>query len=162
MSNEQSRFLRFGLATAVIVLSLGYLAFTGVQENKSYYVTISELRRMGDGAYSKRLRVAGNVVPGSIQRQGTKVQFQLVELGQTVAVSYVGSEAPPDTFVDNAQALAEGEFGRDGVFHAKKLQAKCASKYAPADPNAPHAPQPGTKPAAPATSAPVKTASTGN
>ena len=162
MSTEQSRFLRFGLATAVIVLSLGYLAFTGVQESKSYYVTISELRKMGEGAYSKRLRVAGNVVPGSIQRQGTKVQFQLVELGETVAVSYVGSEAPPDTFVDNAQALAEGEFGRDGVFHAKRLQAKCASKYAPADPNAP---QPGTKPAAPAApaaSAPVKTASVGN
>lgn len=162
MSSEQSRYLRFGLATAVIVLSLGYLAFTGVQESKSYYVTISELRKMGDDAYSKRLRVAGNVVPGSIQRQGTKVQFQLVEQGQTVAVSYVGSEAPPDTFVDNAQALAEGEFGRDGVFHAKKLQAKCASKYAPADPNAP--PQPGTKPATPAApaSAPVKTASAGS
>jgi cytochrome c-type biogenesis protein CcmE len=159
MSTEQNRYLRFGLATAVIVLSLGYLAFTGVQESKSYYVTISELRKMGDDAYSKRLRVAGNVVPGSIQRQGTKVQFQLVEQGQTVAVSYVGSEAPPDTFVDNAQALAEGEFGRDGVFHAKKLQAKCASKYAPADPNAP---QPGGKPAAPAAPAPVKTASAGN
>lgn len=157
MSNEKSRFLRFGIATAVIVLSLGYLAFTGVEESKSYYVTISELRKMGDSAYSKRLRVAGNVVPGSIQRQGTKVQFQLVEQGETVAVSYVGSEAPPDTFVDNAQALAEGEFGRDGVFHAKKLQAKCASKYAPADPNAP-----GTKPATETPAAPVKTASAGN
>src|SRR5438270_11169942 len=159
MSRETSRYLRFGIATAVIVLSLGYLAFTGVEESKSYYVTISELRKMGDGAYSKRLRVAGNVVPGSIQRQGTKVQFQLVEQGQTVAVTYMGSEAPPDTFVDNAQALAEGEFGRDGVFHAKKLQAKCASKYAPADPNAPGAP--GTKSPAPA-AAPVKTASVGN
>jgi cytochrome c-type biogenesis protein CcmE len=64
--------------------------------------------------------------------------------------------------VDNAQALAEGEFGRDGVFHAKKLQAKCASKYAPADPNAPGAPgAPGTKTPAPA-AAPVKTASVGN
>src|SRR5438270_5708551 len=139
MSRETSRYLRFGIATAVIVLSLGYLAFTGVEESKSYYVTISELRQMGDSAYSKRLRVAGNVVPGSIQRQGTKVQFELVEQGKTVAVSYTGSEAPPDTFVDNAQALAEGEFGRDGVFHAKKLQAKCASKYAPAE-NAPQKP----------------------
>jgi cytochrome c-type biogenesis protein CcmE len=27
--------------------------------------------------------------------------------------------------------LADGSFGRDGVFHAKQLQAKCASKYAP-------------------------------
>jgi cytochrome c-type biogenesis protein CcmE len=130
-SNERSRYLRFGIATAVIVLSLGYLAFTGVEESKSYYVTIAELRKMGDNAYSKRLRVAGNVVPGSIQRQGSKIHFELIEQEQKLAVVYSGSEAPPDTFVDNAQALAEGEFGRDGVFHAKKLQAKCASKYAP-------------------------------
>jgi cytochrome c-type biogenesis protein CcmE len=55
-------------------------------------------------------------------------------------VSYKGSEPPPDTFKDDAQALAEGSYGRDGVFHANVLQAKCASKYAPA--------QPGTAPPA--------------
>jgi cytochrome c-type biogenesis protein CcmE len=38
--------------------------------------------------------------------------------------------------------LADGSFGRDGVFHAKQLQAKCASKYAP-QPG-----QPGATPAA--------------
>ena len=43
-----------------------------------------------------------------------------------------GRKPPPDTFKDNSQALAEGSFGKDGVFHAKALQAKCASKYAPA------------------------------
>jgi cytochrome c-type biogenesis protein CcmE len=153
-STQRTRYLQFGIATAIIVLSLAYLAFTGVQESKSYYVTITELRKMGDDAYSKRLRVAGNVVPGSIQKQGRQMSFQLVEQGQTLNVVYTGSEAPPDTFVDNAQALAEGEIGRDGVFHAKMLQAKCASKYAPADPN-----QPGQQ--APA-AAPVKTASSGN
>ncbi|HEY0795281.1 MAG TPA: cytochrome c maturation protein CcmE, partial [Acidisarcina sp.] len=45
-----------------------------------------------------------------------------------------GTEPPPDTFKDNAQALAIGTYGRDGVFHATQLQAKCASKYAPAKP----------------------------
>jgi cytochrome c-type biogenesis protein CcmE len=54
-----------------------------------------------------------------------------MEEGHTLPVVYQGTEAPPDTFKDNSQALAEGSFGRDGVFHAKKLQAKCASKYAP-------------------------------
>jgi len=51
-------------------------------------------------------------------------------------VVYAGSEAPPDTFKDNAQALAEGKYGRDGVFHATNIQAKCASKYAPKQPGA--------------------------
>jgi cytochrome c-type biogenesis protein CcmE len=131
MSNETSKYLKFGGATVVILLVLGYLAYTGVQESKSYYVTIKELHGMGDSAYTKRLRVAGNVQPGSIRRTGTKVEFMLVENDQVLPVVYSGTEAPPDTFKDNSQALADGSFGRDGVFHAKQLQAKCASKYAP-------------------------------
>lgn len=141
--SSQKKYLQFGAAMAVILLTLSYLAYTGVEESKSYYVTISELRGMGDKAHSKRLRVAGTVVPGSIKRQGTTVEFVLQEEGNTLPVIYKGTEAPPDTFKDESQALAEGEFGHDGVFHAKQLQAKCASKYAPK--------QDGT----PATTAPV-------
>jgi cytochrome c-type biogenesis protein CcmE len=137
MSSEISRYLKFGGATMLILLSLGYLAYTGVQESKSYYVTIKELRGMGDSAYAKRLRVAGNVEPGSIRRNGTKVEFTLMENDQLLPVVYSGTEAPPDTFKDNSQALADGRFGRDGVFQAKQLQAKCASKYAPQKPGAP-------------------------
>ena len=137
MSTQGSRFLRFGGAIALILVSLAYLAYTGVQQSKSYYVTIKELRGMGDSAHTKRLRVAGNVQPGSIKRNGTKVDFILIENDQTLQVSYSGTEPPPDTFKDNSQALADGSFGRDGVFHAKQLQAKCASKYAPQQPGAP-------------------------
>lgn len=131
MSSQSSRYVRFGVVIAVIVMALSYLAYTGVQDSKSYYVTIKELNGMGDGAYSKRLRVAGNVAPGSIKRQGTHLEFQLEEEGRTIPVVYGGTEAPPDTFKDNAQALAEGRYGKDGVFHATNIQAKCASKYAP-------------------------------
>src|SRR4029077_14939065 len=137
MSSESSRYLKFGGATVVLLLALGHLAYTGVQESKSYYVTIKELRGMGDSAPTKRLRVAGNVQPGSIKRNGTKVEFVLIENDQTLQVSYSGTEPPPDTFKDNSQALADGSFGRDGVFHAKQLQAKCASKYAPQQPGTP-------------------------
>lgn len=132
MSSETNKYLKFGGVTALIVVALGYLAYTGVQDSKSYYVTIKELRGMDDSVYSKRLRVAGNVVPGSIKRTGTRVEFALKEQDLTLPVVYTGTEAPPDTFKDDSQALAEGSFGRDGVFHAKQLQAKCASKYAPA------------------------------
>jgi cytochrome c-type biogenesis protein CcmE len=142
MSEQSRRYARFGVVIVVIVVSLGYLAYTGVRDSKSYYVTIKELNGMGSSAYSKRLRVAGNVAPGSIKRQGTHVEFQLVELDRTLPVVYSGTEAPPDTFKDNSQALAEGKFGRDGVFHASTLQAKCASKYAPKQPG-----QPGATPA---------------
>src|SRR5258708_11109435 len=75
MSSEASRYLKFGSVTVLILISLGYLAYTGVQDSKSYYVTIKELHRMGSEAYSKRLPVAGNVLPGSINRSATRRDF---------------------------------------------------------------------------------------
>ena len=104
---------------------------------------------MGAKAYTRHLRVAGNVQPGSIQRSGTNAHFALLEQGKVLQVAYQGMEPPPDTFKDDAQALAVGTYGRDGVFHATQLQAKCASKYAPA---------PGSRPGQPA-AAPASAAS---
>lgn len=131
-SKHQGR--RIGIAIVIILAAIGYLAVSGVRSNKSYYVTIQELQAMGPKAYTRNLRVAGNVVPGSIQHSGPHAQFVLVENSNKLRVSYEGEDPPPDTFKDNAQALAIGTYGHDGVFHATQLQAKCASKYAPAKP----------------------------
>ena len=126
--------LRIGAAVLVILGTITYLAVTAAQADKSYYVTISELNAMGSKAYTRHLRVAGDVAPHSIQRSGTNAHFVLSEQGHTLQVSYQGIEPPPDTFKDGSQALAMGTYGRDGVFHATELQAKCASKYAAAKP----------------------------
>jgi cytochrome c-type biogenesis protein CcmE len=143
MQQQRSQTLRIGIAVAIVLGVIAWLAVSGVQANKSYYVTITELQGMGNKAYTRHLRVAGNVAPGTIERNGTHAQFVLVELGKRLPVQYSGTEPPPDTFKDNAQALAIGTYGRDGVFHATELQAKCASKYAPAQkPGAPAAAPP--------------------
>ena len=130
----QKGHLRIAIASVIIFATVAWLAWTGVRDNKSYYVTITELQGMGNKAYTRHLRVAGNVQPGSIKRSGAGAQFALLEQGKLLQVVYKGAEPPPDTFKDDAQALAIGTYGRDGVFHATQLQAKCASKYAPAKP----------------------------
>jgi cytochrome c-type biogenesis protein CcmE len=136
---------RIGIAVVIIVGTIGWLAISGAEANKSYYVTIAELNGMGNKAYHSQLRVEGFVKPGSIVQDGPHVTFVLNEFeshsskaatGRVLTVVYKGSEPPPDTFKDDAQALAIGTYGRDGVFHADQLQAKCASKYAPAQPGA--------------------------
>jgi cytochrome c-type biogenesis protein CcmE len=131
-TKNSSQTLRVGAAVVLILGTIIYLAITGVRSDKSYYVTISELQAMGNKAYTRHLRVAGNVAPGSIERNGSNANFVLVEQDRKLTVNYQGIEPPPDTFKDDSQALAVGTFGRDGVFHATELQAKCASKYAPA------------------------------
>lgn len=126
--------LKITAATVIILATVLYLAISGAKDSKSYYVTIREMQGMGQKAYTRNLRVAGNVKPGSIHRAGAHAQFVLLELGRELPVQYNGTEPPPDTFKDDAQALAMGHLGRDGIFQANQLQAKCASKYAPAQP----------------------------
>lgn len=149
--NTPFKNVRIIVAVAVILGTIGWLAWSGYGSSKSYYVTIAELNGMGDKAYKNNLRVEGFVQPGSIEQNGTHVTFVLNEFeshspkapGRSLKVVYKGSEPPPDTFKDDSQALAEGTYGRDGQFHASTLQAKCASKYAPGQPGA----QPTGKPA---------------
>ena len=122
-------YVKFGLLTAVIVAALVWLAAGGVKDTKTYYKTIPELQQMGRSAQGERLRVGGDVQPGSIVKNGAEVRFVLHQGAQTLSVVYSGTDPLPDTFRDDAQALADGRLGANGVFEASKIQAKCASKY---------------------------------
>jgi cytochrome c-type biogenesis protein CcmE len=122
-------YTKFAVLIAIIIGTLAWLAAGSINDTKSYYKTIAEMSAMGDKAFDKRIRVTGNVAENSIVRNGKGVQFTLVEEKRTLKVVYNGAEPLPDTFRDGAQALADGKLGRDGVFHANKIAAKCASKY---------------------------------
>lgn len=123
------KYGKFAAIIAVVLGTLTWLAVGGASENKTYYKTLVELNQMGDRAFDKRLRVAGDVEPGTIERKSGAVEFILAAEGKQLKVAYHGTEPLPDTFKDGAQALADGKLGKDGVFHAQKIQAKCASKY---------------------------------
>ncbi len=119
---------KFGLLVVAIVGLLVWLAMGGISESKTYYKTITELTQMGDQAQGRRLRVGGDVEPGSIIRNGKEVRFVLHQEQRKLPVVYSGIDPLPDTFKDGAQALADGKL-QNGVFEATKIQAKCASKY---------------------------------
>src|SRR5258708_9391315 len=102
MSSQTTKFLKFGGAMVAILLSLGFLAYTGVQESKSYYVTIKELRGMGDGAYTKHLRVAGKVPPRSRKRCRTKVSFFFLGKREILPPAFSGARAPPRPSLDTS------------------------------------------------------------
>ncbi|MBL8233001.1 MAG: cytochrome c maturation protein CcmE [Bryobacterales bacterium] len=121
-------YVKFGLLMTLIIGTLVWLAAGGVSETKTYYKTVAELEGMHD-AKTKRLRVAGDVEPGSIVRKGKEVEFVLTQDTKKLRVVYEGSDPLPDTFRDRAQAVADGKLGDDGMFHANRIQAKCASKY---------------------------------
>jgi cytochrome c-type biogenesis protein CcmE len=122
-------YWKFAVLVIVIIGTLVWLAAGGISETKTYYKTVAELDQMGDRVQGKRLRVGGDVEPGSIVRNGRLVSFVLTQDQLKLKVVYDGSEPLPDTFRDGAQALADGKMSSDGIFQASKIQAKCASKY---------------------------------
>jgi cytochrome c-type biogenesis protein CcmE len=128
--------IKFGLIIVVILGTLGWLAAGGINQTASYYKEIAELERLAPNEkVDRRLRVGGDVELNSISRDGRDVHFVLVQekdgVKRRLNVIYSGIDPLPDTFKDNApcQALVDGKLGSDNVFHATKLQAKCASKY---------------------------------
>lgn len=124
------KYGKFIALTALILGTLIWLGTASMKDNQTYYRTIAELGQLGAGATRQRVRVGGDVEKGSIVRKADLVEFTLAQDNRRLKVSYDGRDPLPDTFRDGAQALADGKLGADGVFHANKIQAKCASKYA--------------------------------
>jgi cytochrome c-type biogenesis protein CcmE len=131
-------YVKFGSLVVLILGVLGWLAVGGISDTKTYYKEIAELRKMGQDGFEKRLRVGGDVTADPVRREGNNVYFTLAQKDLRLNVVYSGIDPLPDTFKVGAQALADGKLGPDGVFHATKIQAKCASKYE-AKPSVPNA-----------------------
>jgi cytochrome c-type biogenesis protein CcmE len=118
---------QFSAGISIILATIAWLAYSGIQESKTYYVTVSELLASPTTQH-RRFRVAGDVASGSIQHVKGKVEFKLQQGSQLVPVVYTGMDPLPDTLRDGAQAVADGRY-ENGTFQAEAVQAKCASKY---------------------------------
>ena len=123
----KSKKLKFGISIGIILAVVVWEAVSGFQQSKTYYVTVSELTTAGKSR--QRVRVGGDVAAGSIERRGGQLTFRLAQDAKSIPVVYVGTDTLPDTFVDGAQAIVEGNYTAGAEFRAEKIQAKCASKY---------------------------------
>jgi cytochrome c-type biogenesis protein CcmE len=120
--------LKFIIAIAVIALAVSYLVYGGVKETMVYYLTVKELKGRVPSVYGERVRVSGKVLPGSIKHgPDGSLEFTIYDGGGNVNVAYSG--IVPDIFKDDVEAVVEGEYGRDNLFVADVLLAKCPTKY---------------------------------
>jgi cytochrome c-type biogenesis protein CcmE len=117
------------MAAAVIVAAVAYLVFTAVQTSAVYYMTVSELLATGPSVQGQAVRVAGNVVAGSIQQEqgGLVAHFDAADATGRMPITYRG--VLPDIFGDGVEVVVEGRYQDNGVFAASTLFAKCPSKF---------------------------------
>ena len=120
--------LKFIIAIAVIALAVSYLVYGGVKDTMVYYLTVKELKSRVPSVYGQRIRVSGKVQPGSIKHgPDGSLEFSMYDGGGNINVAYSG--IVPDIFKDDVEAVVEGSYGRDNVFAADVLLAKCPTKY---------------------------------
>lgn len=130
------RTLVFAGGTVLIVLSLAYLVYGGIQQGATYWVTVGELRQRAS-SLPPRVRLGGTVAPGTVHWDGAHrhLSFAITDGTSTLPVRYTG--VVPDIFAEGRQVVVEGGIARDGAFDATTLLAKCPTKYNPADPKPP-------------------------
>jgi len=121
--------VKFAIGAIVIVAALAWLGFVGFQESKAYYITVDEYHNLNEDVRGKTLKIAGDVVSGSIDRSRSQTEFVISNKGSQLRVRYVGKNALPDTFTEGSQAVVEGSVNPEGLFLANYIEAKCASKY---------------------------------
>ena len=120
--------LKFIIAILIIAGAISYLVFSGVKNTMVYYLTIDELQAKVPEVYGERVRVSGNVVPGSIIKENNSdIKFQITDGTNVIDVNYSG--IIPDIFADDVEAVVEGNYTDQKVFVADVLLAKCPTKY---------------------------------
>ena len=124
------RRLKLLIAGGTILLGVCYLIVTALQTSTVYYMTVGELMARGSAAQTQQVRVAGDVVPGSVERidAGLALRFLVHDGSGEMPVYYKGGPVP-DIFGDQVQVVVEGKVGPDGTFQASTLLAKCPSKF---------------------------------
>ncbi len=125
MNHVRKKLLMGG---TILTAAVAYLAYQGVAAGKSYYVSVDAY--LADASYQgQRVRLHGIVGQENLSADARDehAEFELAGDTRKIRVRYAG--VVPDTFRVGGEVVVAGRMGKDGVFEAKELLTKCASKY---------------------------------
>jgi cytochrome c-type biogenesis protein CcmE len=146
--------MKFVVAGLLIVAAVAYLIITSTGSTARYFLTIDELRAMGQDADGRPVTISGAVlgdtidydpsqprvtftivqVPGNpreVERAGglAKVLHDAVTNPEAPRIEVVYDDVKPDLLQHEAQAIVRGELEPDGRFYADEVLLKCPTKY---------------------------------
>jgi len=115
--------------SAVILMVIGYLIYTGLRDTMVFYLTVSEVMAKSPEELTDTQKVGGIVNAGSVQWEPKtlKLSFRLEDEQANLVVNYTG--VVPDSFKPGSEVIVEGSYRGDGSFWATTIMPKCASKY---------------------------------
>ena len=130
MTRKQKRLAVIGGGVAFLVAAVMLVMFAFSQSIAYFYVP-GDLAK-ANVAPGTRIRLGGLVEAGTVERgAGSTITFTVTDTLSTVPVTYTG--ILPDLFREGQGVVAEGSFGKDGLFVADTVLAKHDETYMPKD-----------------------------
>jgi cytochrome c-type biogenesis protein CcmE len=132
MDPDRKRTIRLVVALSVAVLLAAGLVYTSFSASTEAKEPSQLLQAQPGDSYD----VTGVVVPGSIRRHGTELDFRVADRqpdgsagGRSVPVSYTGEV--PDPFRAGREIIVTGKLADGGALVGQKdsLITKCPSKF---------------------------------
>ena len=127
----KKNYMKYAVAFAVIIAALSYFIISAMSGEKIYYHEVGELLNNHSLSEKRRLRISGNVISDnfSMNKFEQYASFEITDdNGAVLPVLYNG--VIPDAFETGASVVIEGSYNSsENLFTAKKLLAKCPSKY---------------------------------
>ena len=111
-------------AAGLLILVVGFLVFGTLNDNLVYFKTPTELttEQFDDG----RLRLGGQVMPGTVTQDATAVRFEVGD-GQAV-VPVVHNGAPAQLFQEGIGVVVEGRWNGE-TFNSDTMLIKHDEQY---------------------------------
>lgn len=120
---------KIGLILALMVAggALAFISMSNVGDNLVYYWSPTELQEHSADAVGATIRLGGQVVPGSVNQNGTTLSFRVSDGKTEVPVST--QEIPPQMFRPGIGVVIEGTVDSSGQFQSRRMMVKHDNEY---------------------------------
>lgn len=117
------------IVLGIVVVAIGFLAYKGLGDATTFFRNADQAVAQRDSLGTKRFRLQGTVVPGTIKDDGAKVDFD-VEF-KCVIVPVIHSGSRPDLFKEGIPVVVEGAFvpGTAKTFASDQIIVKHTEQY---------------------------------
>lgn len=124
-----SKKVRLQLGAAMILVALVYLGIQGARNFSQYFIPVNQFQAQATRYAGQVVRVQGRLLASTVRydAQTETMTFVLAKGADRLPVKYVGP-VPTEQYQD-ADAIVEGQLGRNGVFDAQKLMIQCPDHY---------------------------------
>lgn len=120
---------RLLVVIAVIVAAMGFLVVKGLGDATTYFKNVDEAVAERDELGTRRFRLQGTVVEGSLERGPGGDEFDVTYRCATVRVRHTGPQAP-ERFDEGIPVVLEGSFvARSAVYRSDTISVKHTSEY---------------------------------